>query len=333
VPPTVAKRFEEWDRELREPGAVRYTTVHRQINYLADRLFRDYEPTKAPRHKEFRFRLREWLDSAHSEADQKILARLVPELYFIGPEEFTALYRSAMNDPIARWLIERHDIGLASSTASAELMQQVRQTWFCAITDSMNIAAFYHVNNIEGVKYRPAWRTLCDLAEPKSDEIAKYMMGCDPPLTQIVLLEDFVGTGTQSLPTVQFVATLPTEAPVLLCPLIIAPDGSAKYAELEQSHENLTYSPVMELPEQAFVTVNAQPDEPQFFADLRDAAVRLHDLVCGSSPKNLYGPFGFGRNGGLVVLFSNCPDNSLPLLHHSSDSPWYALFPRSSRLL
>ena len=43
-----------------------------------------------------------------------------------------------------------------------------------------------------------------------------------------------------------------------------------------------------------------------------------------------YTPFGYKRTGGLVVMHSNTPDNSLPVIHHESDT-WAPIFKRHSR--
>ena len=39
---------------------------------------------------------------------------------------------------------------------------------------------------------------------------------------------------------------------------------------------------------------------------------------------------GYKGTGGIVVLYSNCPNNTLPIIHDETDH-WNALFPRIRR--
>ncbi|WP_285009496.1 phosphoribosyltransferase-like protein [Pedobacter faecalis] len=47
-------------------------------------------------------------------------------------------------------------------------------------------------------------------------------------------------------------------------------------------------------------------------------------------PKPYY-PLGYKQTGGLVVLNTNVPDNTLPLVHHQSPT-WKPLFKRITRV-
>ena len=46
--------------------------------------------------------------------------------------------------------------------------------------------------------------------------------------------------------------------------------------------------------------------------------------------KQLFGAFGFGDFGSVVLSAINCPDNVPPLLHYGGDQ-WDPLFPRVPR--
>lgn len=274
-------------------------------------------------------RVEAWVNSAPDTADRKVLARLVPWLFFVGVREFEALYQTAFSGPVARWLIDDLGIQLIDPNAKASLAAAVRETWFCPITDSMQISKFYHLNNIEGIDLRPDWRALAEFAT--EERVAKYMDAQNPSLRRIVLLEDFVGSGTQLSKAVDFVLSWERSIPILLCPLIICPEGAAIGKQLQAKYSNLRFVPVLEIPSTVLLEKNPVEGEPNAHAEFRDVAARLHSLVEGSSPKQLYGPFGYRDTGALVVMHSNCPDNAPPIIHHDSDT-WSALFPRSSRL-
>jgi hypothetical protein len=127
---------------------------------------------------------------------------------------------------------------------------------------------------------------------------------------------------------------LPTTISVLLTPLISCPDGLIRGDQIQKAFSNVTFSPLLRLPPARFVTEVPDSDEPDLFGAIREMIERLYSRV---SDKALpddgvipYGPFGFARTGGLVVLFSNCPDNTIPTIHHVSKS-WEPLFPRVTR--
>lgn len=337
---TLVSTIARWAREDQED--VDFLSLQSEIDYLAEQLFKQYEPTRAARHLPFAARFGSWIFSAPNEVDQKALYQLVPHLFFLGRDEYESLHLAAMGGPIARWLIDILQLRLDEPNTAKVLRQALLTTWFCPITDSMEIARFYHVNNIEGVDLRPDWRTLRTLGD--AQRISDYMTASgtfanQQELERIVLLEDFVGSGDQMKKAVEFAASLPNKPPVLLCPMVICPEGAKLASDITAKYSHVKFDPVLRLPQATFLsdqskylTDYTKVDEPILFKNLREIVQRLHPLVLGSGTHQDYGPFGFHTTGGLVIMHTNCPDNSLPIIHRSSDSPWHALFPRSSRL-
>lgn len=339
MPHTVAERIRRWSREYSHFGHTgvsndpQYLRIESQIDYLCVRLYSEYEVTKYSPYTEFQYRLRDWLDSAPDEEDQKILFQIVPKIFFIGSNEYDSLYRAAFNGPIARWLIDQVGLDIDDSTIQEKIKDELKSTWFCSITDSMQIAKFYHINNIEGADLRPDWRVLSTLST--DIKISDFMKKNN--LKRIVLLEDFVGSGSQMSKAVKFAATLTDNYPILLCPLIICPSGYDLGVNLESLYlGKVTFDPALVLDSTVILYNTPQPNEDILNSKMRAIVNRLYDRVKGTKPNKLYGPFGFSElveNGGLlVVLYTNCPDNTLPIIHHKSDTPWHPLFPRSSRL-
>jgi len=336
---TVAERIRRWSREYTpsdladDSNNPQFLRIESQIDYLCGRLYSEYEVTKYPPFTDFPYRLRDWLDSAPDEDDQKVLFQMVPKIFFIGSHEYASLYRAAFNGPIARWLIDQVGLNIDDETIQAKIRNEIKSTWFCAITDSMQIARFYHINNIEGTDLRPDWRVLNTLSTKY--QITDFMN--KEKLKRIVLLEDFVGSGSQMSSAVNFAATLPNDCPILLCPLIICPSGFNKGVQLENNYPGkVTFDPALVLDSTAILHKTPQQNEDPLNNKFREIVVRLYGRVEGTSSGILYGPYGFSEhveNGGLlVVLYTNCPDNTLPIIHHKSDTPWHPLFPRSSRL-
>ena len=117
-------------------------------------------------------------------------------------------------------------------------------TWFCPITDSMDINEFYKANHITGKALRPSFATIEKiLAHDPNSNIQFWVsyMNCPDgnptqPLNRIVLLEDIVGSGSQCLPAVR-TAVEKFCKPVLFVPLILCPNGAEVLRE-EESNSN-----------------------------------------------------------------------------------------------
>jgi hypothetical protein len=303
-------------------------SANNHIEQLAADLYEEYEPTRPPG-PSFLQRLEAWVDNVAEDDEQRTLFEFVPHLFFIGPREMEILYRVAYNVNIARWLIEQISLPLDAADADVRLKAAISQTWFCPITDSMRINWFYHLNHIAGFDYRPDWRSLSHFGS--TDKIKGYLR--TNHIKRVVLVEDFVGSGSQMQDAVQFAASL--QIPALVTPLIICPDGERIGESLPSLYTHISFSPVLSLPDSLFIRPLPFAGEPTLYPRIRDLALRRYDrLKCGLQPDEiakLYGPFGFRDTGGVVVMYTNCPDNTLPLIHHTSGG-WSPLFPRASRL-
>lgn len=319
-----------WSRgDISEPP-IGFENISSFIDFLATYLFYYYEPANNPNHPEFYDRLNAWLNNTDNEEYQKTLFRLVPHLFYIGRDEFDSLYRTAFNFNFAKWLIDVENIQLDDDEAHNKLQDAIKVTWFCPITDSMRINAFYHINQIHnGFDYRPDW---CSLYKFGSDKkIIEYIN--EIGIKYLVLVEDFVGSGSQIEEAVRFAASLENNIPILLMPLITCPKGKNTLDILAQL-PNVSSSPVICIPDDTFITDVPVNEERDLFSYVRDMIIDLHFQVCGYTawphPKP-YSPFGYCDTGGLVVMYSNCPDNSLPIIHHNHDT-WKPLFPRLTRV-
>jgi hypothetical protein len=334
----IEKKVSPWDFRdaldiiTRKP-LVNYPSINLQIQFLEKWLFNDYEPCKEPS-PEFITRLVQWLDNLkENEEDQKKLFRLIPRLFFVGRQEFDTLYRAAFNGPIARWLIDQNGIYLDDPAANTTLHRAAKSAWFCPITDSMRINGFYHVNKISGRDYRPDWRSLAKFGSRA--KICGYIRS--EGIRSIVLIEDFVGSGSQMMKAVEFAANLPGNIPVLILPLIVCPGGAECGASVAKKYRtHVSFSSVITLRKNVFVNVTPNDGEDELFPAIRDLVERTYERVSGRKwpPDDYfkpYGPFGFSDTGGLFVSYSNCPDNTLPIVHHSS-ATWHPLFPRATRI-
>jgi hypothetical protein len=312
-------------------GESRYSDINLRIIHLDRRLFSDYEPAIGPG-PNFLKRLNDWLENVADEEDQKTLFELVPYIFYIGREELNVLYREAYNTVFAKWLIDQVGIDLNSPDALSTLNTEVTNTWFCPFTDSLRINQFYHINDIPGKHdHRPDWRSLRTFGN--IERIKKYVQ--ENQIRRIVLLEDFIGNGGQISKAVNFIADNFTEISILIIPLIICPAGMEQSAKFTETHSNIKIVPVISIPNNYFVHEIAHDNEFLFFKKLHSLAKRTYSQVANSSNADdaidPYGPFGWRKTGGLIVMHTNTPNNSLPLIHNKSET-WSPLFKRHKRV-
>ncbi|MCU1381548.1 MAG: hypothetical protein JWL71_245, partial [Acidobacteria bacterium] len=170
---TLADTVGRWDLD----GVVSTTSelfnqIHERILFLRDLHFEQYLPTLGPDQiTEFEHRLEMWLDNVPDESDKRLLLELVPQLIFFGRDEFSKLYQAAFRGPVTRWVIEQAGLTFVSLDFDTTLEREIHQhTWFCAVSDSMQISDFCHSNHLGGIDYRPDLRTLA-----KFGDIAKIL--------------------------------------------------------------------------------------------------------------------------------------------------------------
>lgn len=314
--------------QLNASDGEEFQQISERLYALADALYSTYEPTIGP-FSEYWQRLEAWIENVDTEEDQKLLFRLAAEVFFVGARELDSLYRVAFNANITQWLIDQLNCTLDDPELHSKVSKALERTWFCPITDSMRINAFYHLNHISGRDYRPDWRSLARFGDPVS--LCDYLR---QNIDRVVLLEDFVGSGSQIEAAVKFLRELPHRPQTLLVPLIICPAGLTAAKTWQFENPALKVAPVMRLGARDFLTDKPVANEPGTLARFRKLVEDTFPQVLnGADPiaTKTYTPYGFWKTGSLVVLATNCPDNTLPLLHHRS-ATWNPLFPRASRI-
>lgn len=327
---------------------AKLTAIMDRLDYYGRTEWRRYLPAEHPDYDaDYLNRLARWIGNLEdSEEDQQLLLEYALHVTFFNHDDLCALYRSAFNGIIARWVIQEAGLrleGKAIKAFSAELHEQThRRTWYCPVTDSMDINEFYHANHIEGIRHRPGFSTLAMLApqaEPQQSELVKNLRShmanpspklAAPPLERLVLLEDFVGSGTQALNAVRWAATA-LDVPILFVPLVICPLGVTTLTVLRDGgFPNLTIEPIVALRQADLLGPQCGGTTGwDISAKMEKLARRIHKQVSG---KTSLEKFGFKDTGCSFVTYSNTPNNTLPLVHHHpKEGAWQPLFPRSSR--
>ena len=342
----------KWDFEMTGDATAKseYGFILDQLDYHATREWRVYLPAENPAfNPSYIERLAAWIGNMPDEADQKLLLRYAARISFFSHDDFAALYQTAMNREVTRWVasqifarLEPHGWQSFHQAVQREIHHH---TWFCPITDSMDINEFYKVNHLRGIGHRPGFATLEMLASKAGNpnlqlagNVRHYMADprLDParhpiPLKRIVLLEDIVGSGSQCRDAVRW-AVANLGKPVLFIPLILCPNGvQALRDEEESSSGRLTVRPVIELRRSDLLGPerNGEPGWP-ITTDMEDLARRTVANL-GIHPLDA---FGYRETGCSLTTFSNTPDNTLPIVHHKpapANGAWEPLFPRVFR--
>jgi hypothetical protein len=326
-----------WDADDYDPlvrlqrGTPLYSGILKEIFFHAEHRFWQFTPSYDD--PPFEDRLTSWLQNKGlSPDDLKTLFQLVPHLQFVDRDDMLALYRSAFTGPVARWLIDQTglDFSMEPLDFQKRFSDAVGSTWFCSITDSMDIAEFHHANKMEGKRQRPNWALLKTFGDKK--QIKTYMK--TENLKRLVLLEDFVGSGVQSGGPVAFARKLLCpDVPVLFVPLIVSGLRIEKLRERFKEGGGFTFEPLFVIPGHVHLQETPQQHEINLFQELRKVVNATFDKVKLPLPPEteaIAHPFGFKNFGMLVVLHTNCPNNSVPVIWHNAPE-WKCLFPRVSR--
>ena len=320
----LSKLLREW--ALRDWGTDDEVFVDQSaIQYLARTLFDHYEPSQFV---QFDDRLDRWLHNVPDELDQQTLFRLLAALFFVGRSEYESLCRAAYNGPVHRWLVDDFGLDIADPALTTRLDAGIAETWFCPITDSMRINSFLKVNNLRGKTHRPDWRSLKAFADP--NKIRKFM--ARRQIQRVVLLEDFVGTGFQMRSAVEFASDSLPNVPILTLPLVSCPHADDVGRQLATSRSNLSYASVVSITPEMLIKPDAQPNEPAYHQTVRELIARVRGrLNRPAADPDSQRYHGYMGTGAVFAMYSNCPDNSLPVIHDETPR-WHALFPRIERM-
>lgn len=320
----MTRLFEEWQRG--EERARACSDLVAKYELYAARLFVDYEPLITPIEevpKEFFSRLDKWLRNYPLDDDQWNAFKLIDNIFFVGRHELNELYRLAFEHIASDWLAECEGLKFDDPKFANKLTDVRNRTWFCPISDSLRINAFRHINHVSSPDYFPDWRSLEKFGDP--EKVRAYI--AESGISHLVLVEDFVGTGKQVSPALEFLKK-EIQIPALVLPLIICPKGDETLTAFDDPDRKHFYRPVLRLPNDCMIPEIGVAGEPE-------AVVRNRSLVESYRHLTTDGrPYGFQTAspaiGSLVVMHTNCPNNTINPIHVHKPN-WLPLFPRSKR--
>lgn len=339
----------KWDRQNTGSVEVKsyYEFILHHLAYHATRDWSVYLPAEHPNcNRSYMERLAAWIGNVSNEEDQKLLLEYATYISFFSHADFRALYQTALNREIIQWVAAQIGAKLeenGSRTFQREINTHIKKrTWFCPVTDSMDINEFYKVNHLKGIGHRPGFATLQMLAENAgspdpyiAQNVINYMKNpslgssCQSdPLERLVLLEDVVGSGSQCLKAVKW-AVSNLKVPVLFVPLILCPNGAEiLHKEEQQSNGRLTVRPVIELCRNDLLGPERKKQQGWPITEKMETLANSYANRASCKMDT----FGYKDTGCSLVMFSNTPDNTLPIVHNKPEnSKWEPLFPRIYR--
>jgi hypothetical protein len=192
---TIADIVSRWDLEGHSSTTgEQFNQIHARLVFFQQTHYYQYIPTLGTGHPDFEARLGQWLDNLTSESDKRLLFEVIPHITFFTREDFIKLHQVARDGPIARWIIDILKLQLDDPNLTENVDREIHEhTWFCPISDSMQIGEFHHANNIGGIDFRPDWRSLAQFAD--RSRVLSFMSnhkdagGHLRPLRRIVLLD------------------------------------------------------------------------------------------------------------------------------------------------
>lgn len=346
------KLVRKWDFEKTRDASAKseYGFILDQLDHHATKEWRVYLPAEHPDfNPSYIERLAAWIGNVTVETDQKLLLKYAARISFFSHDDFVALYRTAMDREISRWVASQISARLEPHGGQSfhDLIEREihQHTWFCPVTDSMDINEFHKVNHLQGVGHRPGFAAQQMIAENRlspnpqlAGDWIRYMANPSsdpldptrrrPALTRIVLLEDIVGSANQCRDAIRW-AVSNLGVPVLFVPLILCPNGVQTLRDEEAvSGGRLTVRSVIELRRSDLLGPERQGEAGwPITVDVEDLALRtVVNLGLQGSEA-----FGYRETGCSLSTFTNTPDNSLPIIHHPNGSHWAPLFPRVFR--
>jgi hypothetical protein len=331
---TLAELVTEWDRSTdsvlsRIPHETleTFSELLSSTLYLAEKLYSRYEITL--NQETFGTILEDWVSSVVAEEHKQFMLLLLRQLQFVHQEALLSLCRSAYNINIWRWLVDHTGLDLFDPLLPQQLIAMERGTLFCAATDSMPLDKFIRVNQMSNVRDRP-----CLIQHNRSNTLDGFMANCSARgFRYIVVLDDFVGSGSQTYPILKALTEGLPHCKVLFVPLQICPLG----LDTLQKIANLEVSPVAAIPDSQIIR-STEINGPDY---LRQQLCKLLEetftyVSSGGAPCS--NPYGFGCinpnqspfSGVFMVQAHNCPDNAPCMIYHRS-LLWQSLFYRIPR--
>jgi hypothetical protein len=304
-----------------------------RIDCYASKLMNAYDTERVWKFKPY---LENWLENEKNIKYKFLLINSLSFFTFFNAAQCKELFREALNGPIKRWLIDIKKCDILDSRLNKKLEESILHTCFSSATDSTETSVFRHVSGHK-IDNPIIWRSFFTKEDTKKIKKDRIEL-CKNDLRhynyeQIVVLEDFVGTGNQVKPVIDFLGNF-HEWEILFVPLLICPQGDVTISKYLQKYNHISYEPMSVLPWELILADNRPQDKQELdplLVAVKKYAERIHAKVVGTNNKRSPGYLGYKNAGALFAKHTNCPNNTLPLFYYNKNNKWNPLFPRSDR--
>jgi hypothetical protein len=241
--------------------------------------------------------LTEWL-SQFDAPDRDTAARILDVVEFISAEQIDAAFRSLLNRLPGWHKVKRRRIGrfafVAFSRAAGESGNSMVHRF--RLANKLNNDRFFSSLFIE------------------RSELLRHGFGRNDT---VVFLDDFIGSGKQAVDAWQtmFQELTATVGNVFLLSVAAFANGA----------DRIKSETRLELITHRHLTLQDSVREVACARFTAEEKAKLHHYCKIASPAK---PWGYGDCGLVVVLSHQCPNNSIAILHESSNQ-WEPPFPRS----
>jgi hypothetical protein len=342
-----------------------YSRRAEPLEAIAPWRFQPYQNDKTPNFVE---KLSHWLGQFPS-TDQHLAFLLATNIVFVTSRQFENLQRRLFRSNIRKLLLESiiQNHGLAPHdyvTASKSFDSEMDRTIFVPNSDSSSLNSFVHLNNEHFANRHKRhlvgpevefWTYPTDREAATSDvalktvstDFAAKVLATDPRLsgkTRLVVLEDFSGTGSdlgESLEELDRSHLRVSE--VVLAPVLATQAAiehlTARCAKLTKRTYRVVTAQMLPHKLSCFdgkspSYLDGHEPVPVLSSEVKrlsEVAFAGHFESCADALHPTH-KHGFGGLALAVVMASNCPDNTLPMVWKHTSS-WKGLFPRASRFL
>ena len=354
---------EDADPQQRRP----YNKLLEPLSDIATLRFQPYQNDSLP---DFIEKLRNWLKQFSTDDDKRIAFLLALKIIFIGQRQFEVLQRILFKEKLSRHLIEaiiqrKHLDKLDFPGAAIHFDEEMDKTLFIANSDSSQLNSFVHVNRgyfhdrerrkltgpevafwtypsyIASLDQTPAeMKKTCATFE--TDVLAK-----DPRIidkSRLIILEDFSGSGSDLETTLKRIHTsqLPIQE-VILAPVMATAAAITRVQRYisgiaSQNKRSYCVMSAFELPEKYRCYggtegsyLDGVPPELALSVKVKNLAEDVYRSHLAKSV-DIKAKHGFSNLALAFSFYTNCPDNTLPMIW-ANCSTWKGLFPRASRYL
>lgn len=300
----------------------KYIAIGELIRYLDKLLYSEYDVIP-----KFKQRLNQWVNNVEDESDKKSLYELVPNLFFVGAKEFRSLYKTAYEENYIQWLLKTtENLRFKNTQEYTEFVEgEVAKTAFTQLTDSMNINEYYHANGVDNKGLSITWYN--DARQGGEERVLSSIEILQRKgIERVVILDDHVGSGSQMQYVLDRIQPLLDNFEVLVIPLLCGNTGYERGLQLSRDRD-FCFKPVLVMNSHVSISKDKENQSNAVLDAVKLIAERYKDEYFDQDNGEYPDIYGFSDSGSLLIMHTNCPNNTMVLIHSEYDN-WKPLFPR-----